>query len=261
MGGGREFRLHDFSAPPTPPNPTPLRLAIFDGCADSALLPGTARRLRALLTDLGCEVQSPPGQVCCGALATHTRRDERAGELRDGIVAAFAEVMEDCDHIVVSAAGCGLGMQRYPKAFAARTLDAIVRLDRLAPANLGAVPLRVAIHDPCHARHGQGIIAEPRRLLRRIPALELLEPHEADVCCGSAGAYAVQHAELSEAMGRRKAEVLAVTGCDLVVTSNPGCLGQIADGLAFVAPDIPIVPMTDLLWYARMGGARREESP
>ena len=259
MTAGRDIRMHHFSAPTTPPAATPLRLVMFDGCADGALLPGSARRLRALLKGLGCDVRTPAGQVCCGALATHTGRGERADILRDDNVAVFADVLPDCDHIVVAAAGCGLELQRYPEAFASRIIDAVVLLDRLAPVDLGAVPLRVALHDPCHARHGQGIVEEPRRLLRRIPALELLEPEEADVCCGSAGAYAVQHTELSEAMGRRKAEVLADTGCDLVVTSNPGCLGQIADGLAFVAPDIPILPLTDLLWYARMGGAGREE--
>ena len=34
---------------------------------------------------------------------------------------------------------------------------------------LAAVPLRVALHDPCHARHGQGILAEPRALSGRDP--------------------------------------------------------------------------------------------
>jgi glycolate oxidase iron-sulfur subunit len=112
------------------------------------------------------------------------------------------------------------------------------------------VPLRVALHDPCHARHTRGIVAEPRRLLARIPGLILCEPAESDVCCGSAGAYALRHRELSEAMGRRKAQALADTGCDLVVTTNPGCLGQIADGLSLVAPSLPVIPLSDLLWYS-----------
>jgi glycolate oxidase iron-sulfur subunit len=87
-------------------------------------------------------------------------------------------------------------------------------------------------------------------LLARIPGLEVLEPAEAEVCCGSAGAYALRHPEFADAMGRRKAEALAATGCDLVVTTNPGCLGQIADGLALVAPSVPVLPLTDLVWYA-----------
>ena len=103
---------------------------------------------------------------------------------------------------------------------------------------------------PCHARHGEGIVEAPRRLLDAVPGLVRLEPEEAEVCCGAGGPYAVFHPELAAAMARRKALRLAETGADLVVTSNPGCLGQIAAALAEVAPDLPIVPLTDLLWYA-----------
>jgi glycolate oxidase iron-sulfur subunit len=132
-------------------------------------------------------------------------------------------------------------------------------VDFLAEAELpplGAVPLRVALHDPCHARHGQGLVEAPRRLLARIPGLTILEPAEPEVCCGSGGAWGLRYPELSADLGRRKARFLAETGADLVVTSNPGCLGQIADGLAFVDDAPPILPLTDLVWYAARFGRR-----
>jgi len=235
------------------------RVIWFRGCADRALLPATARRLRELLRELGCEVREPSGQECCGALAAHAGRAARARRLRPSHLAAFApDAAGGAEPLVVAAAGCGCELKRYPPDLAARVTDAVVLLDRLAPSAFGAVPLRVAVHDPCHARHGQGIVVEPRRLLRRIPGLELCEPAEAEACCGSAGIYGLRHPELSAAMGRRKAEVLAATGCDLVVTANPGCLGQIADGLALVAPAVPVVPLSDLVWYScyRGRGAR-----
>ena len=75
-----------------------------------------------------------------------------------------------------------------------------------------------------------------------------VEAEEAEVCCGSGGTYSLRHRSLAEAMGRRKAERLAASGADVIVTANPGCLGQIADGLALVAPDLPIIPLTDLIW-------------
>jgi glycolate oxidase iron-sulfur subunit len=45
------------------------------------------------------------------------------------------------------------------------------------------------MHDACHMIHGQGIQQQPRALLAAIPDLELKEPMEAGVCCGSAGIY------------------------------------------------------------------------
>jgi glycolate oxidase iron-sulfur subunit len=151
---------------------------------------------------------------------------------------------------VVEAAGCGLELQSYPATIADRVRDASVLLDSLPLPQPSPVPLRVALHDACHARHGQGISDEPRRLLRDLPGLSLQEPAEPDVCCGSGGVFSIAHPELSERMGQRKATLLAATGADLVVTTNPGCLGQIIDGLALVAPGMPILPLTDLLWYA-----------
>ena len=53
-------------------------------------------------------------------------------------------------------------------------------------------------------------------------------------------------------MGRRKAAFLRATGADLVATSNPGCLGQIRDALAREAAGPPVVPLTDLVWYAAL---------
>ena len=232
------------------------RVAIFRGCADESLMPATARRLRELLDGLGCQVTVPAGQDCCGALAAHVEKPRRVQQLQTRNRLAFASDLARCDHVVVAASGCGQELASGSGDLAGRVIDAVTLLDRLQPDGFGAVPLRVAVHDPCHARHGLGVIDAPRRLLRRIPGLVVLDPAEAEVCCGSAGVYGIRHPELSAAMGRRKAQMLAATGCDLVVTTNPGCLGQIADGLALTHPDVPIIPLSDLVWYAWRKGRR-----
>ena len=60
-------------------------------------------------------------------------------------------------------------------------------IDMVPPTN--PVPIRVTYQDACHLVHGQGIRQQPRKLLRMIPGLELVEMQESDVCCGSAGIY------------------------------------------------------------------------
>jgi len=229
-------------------------VAFFRGCVNDILLPGAATRLRALLVAAGCRVVETPGLVCCGALDRHTGRPERAEGLRERNVVILDAFEGTWDTLVVEAAGCGLELRSYPSTVATRVMDGAELLSHLNLPPARRVPLKVVVHDPCHARHGQGIINEPRQLLRRIPGLILLESDEPDVCCGSGGAYSLLHPELSAAMGKRKAELLAATGADLVVTGNPGCLGQLADALCLVAPELPILPLTDLLWYAHLGG-------
>lgn len=235
------------SRPPDPAPQAPPSIVFFRGCANDALLPSSSVRLLQLLRSLGCPVRVPARQECCGALASHTGRGSRARRLRRANRDAFAG-LEPGDRILVEAAGCGLEWKtRYPD-LAESVSDAVVLLSELPAPPLAPIPLRVALHDPCHARHGQGIVEEPRRLLERIPGLRLLEPTEAEVCCGSGGIWGLRYPGPSAELGRRKARRLAETGADLVVTANPGCLGQIADGLALEAPDLPILLLTDLYW-------------
>ncbi len=230
----------------------PLRVALFAGCASADLLPASQRRLRALLVAAGCELVEVGGQTCCGALAAHAGQSETAARSRAVNLAAFAPV-DGMDVVVVEAAGCGLELRHSPPALADRVRDAAVLLAGRSLPPAQTMPLRVVYHDPCHARHGQGIVREPRALLARIPGLTIVDPEEAEVCCGSGGPYALLHPDLSARMGRRKAGNLAATGADLVVTGNPGCLGQIQAALGKRSPALPVLPLTDLLWYACLG--------
>lgn len=226
------------------------RLIWFAGCANEGLLPDSSRRLRELLVWAGAELVDDPGTACCGALAAHAGHRARADRLQACNLAAW-KGGDGAAAIVTEASGCGAAIAAYGDRLPLPQVDAMVWLASSARPAFGSVPLKVALHDPCHARHAQGIIDEPRALLRGIPGLTLLEPDEPDVCCGSGGIWALGHRDLSMAVGVRKARVLAATGADLIVTANPGCLGQIADGLATLPnPAPPILPLGDLLWYA-----------
>lgn len=247
--------------PPTPlvrlGRPGAPREAIiwFAGCANEGLLPDSSRRLRELLVWAGADLREPAGATCCGALAAHAGQPERAARHQELNLARWQDGPAAAA-VVTEAAGCGAAVRRYGDRLPAPQLDAMVWLAGAGRPAFGPVPLKVALHDPCHARHIQGIVREPRALLRAIPGLTLLEPDEPDVCCGSGGLWSLHHGALSAALGKRKARLLADTGADLVVTANPGCLGQIADGLAVLSGDgPPVLPLGDLLWYAALAGA------
>lgn len=242
---------------PQASKPDAAPVVFFTGCANAGMLAATSQRLQGILEAAGCRLEEPSGQECCGALAAHTGRPGRAARLRRRNRQVFADPVRDQEVILTEAAGCGHELQQYGADFAASVTDAVVFLADLDLPALGRVPLKVAYHDPCHALHGQGIYAEPRRLLGSIPGVELVEPEEPEVCCGSGGAWGLRHRRLSEELGLRKARNLAATGADLVVTANPGCLGQIADALLLVKSELPILPLTDLVWYSVLRGQKK----
>ena len=89
-------------------------------------------------------------------------------------------------------------------------------------APLRAVPLRVTYQDSCHLAHGQKIREAPRKLIRAVPGVELIEMQLADQCCGSAGVYNVTETEASLELLASKMDSARGTKAQAIVTANPG---------------------------------------
>ena len=53
----------------------------------------------------------------------------------------------------------------------------------------------------------------------------------ADICCGSAGVYNIEHNDMSLRILARKMEAVNSTGAEIVATANPGCLLQLQAGV------------------------------
>ncbi|MGH2699417.1 MAG: (Fe-S)-binding protein, partial [Actinomycetota bacterium] len=107
--------------------------------------------------------------------------------------------------------------------------------------------LRLAYHDACHLAHAQGVRAEPRALLSAIPGIELVEPPEWEICCGSAGIYNLLEPEAARQLGERKADNLLATGAQAIAAGNPGCTLQIAGRLRARGRELPIFHPIQLL--------------
>jgi len=176
--------------------------------------------------------------------------------------------LEGCEFVAVNAAGCGSAMKSYAnlledepgwtdraRAFSAKVRDVSELLAAVEPvARRHPVRLKVAYHDACHLAHAQGIREQPRALLRGIPELELVEPAEWEICCGSAGIYNLLQPEAGEELGRRKAENLLATGAQVVAAGNPGCALQIAAFCREAGRPMPVMHPMELLWRSIEGG-------
>ena len=139
--------------------------------------------------------------------------------------------------------------------FALRVIDISEFLAR-EPLRGPLAPVRrtVTYHDPCHVAHGQKIRKEPRALLAQIPELRVVELKEADWCCGSAGTYNLTQPEMAGRLQARKIANIEATKADAVVTSNPGCIIQIVQGLRAKGEAVEVLHIVELLDQA-YGGA------
>ncbi|MBL9077021.1 MAG: (Fe-S)-binding protein [Planctomycetes bacterium] len=229
-----------------------VRVALFTGCVMEPLFGHVHRAMLQVLLANGFEVTVPATQRCCGALLVHSGRPDRARQLAQQNVAAFA----DCDVVVDDAAGCGCTLGEYDRLlgddagaqFARKRRDVMAFLHA---EGLSATPAecraRAAYDDPCHLCHGQGVRLQPRALLAQVPGLELVAHARPEECCGSAGIYHLLHGELATAIGRRKAETLVAADVDLVLTGNPGCMIQIDNHLRALGHPRPVRHPVELL--------------
>lgn len=227
------------------------RVAFLSGCVQSVIAPQINAATVRVLARNGVEVVIPRGQGCCGSLSLHTGEQGQARELARHNFPLFPS---DVDAIITNAAGCGSGIHEYgllfagekdevaARAFGDRTLDVSVfltRLGLLSPPDL-PVELTAVYHDACHLAHAQGVVSEPRQLLRAIPNLTLVEAPEADLCCGSAGTYNLEQPEIAQTLGDRKAANLLSTPAQVVITGNIGCMTQLRTHLGSAGKPLPV---------------------
>jgi glycolate oxidase iron-sulfur subunit len=235
------------------------RVAFFAGCVANVTFAELNAATIRVLTANGCDVVVPDGQACCGALAAHAGVRDVARELARNNLRAF--LLDDVDAVVTNAAGCGSTLKEYDRlftpgepeygqasAFAKKTRDVTEFLAGLGlSASLKALPLRVTYQDSCHLLHGQKVREAPRKLLRFIPGLDLVELPHSDLCCGSAGVYNVTQTDASLELLAEKMHCASATGAQIIATSNPGCLLQMRAGAEMHHTDQQVLHVIELL--------------
>ena len=233
------------------------RVGFVSGCIMRELFADVNRASVELLARNGFEVVIPAGQGCCGALHAHAGDADFARRLARRNTEAFAGV----DVVISNSAGCGAAMREAGgwlpgegAAFAASVRDVCEFLDAEGlRAPLLPLPARVCYDDPCHLVHGQKVGDAPRRLLSRIPGLELVAHDSPEACCGAAGTYNLTQPAMSRAVLERKLASLAAADPDVVATGNPGCLMQLRAGIARAGLRARVVHPVELLSRSQSG--------
>jgi L-lactate dehydrogenase complex protein LldE len=213
---------------------TGKRVQLMATCLCDAFYDDVARATVEVLEHLGCEVDFPEGQTCCGQPAFNggdwaaSRRVVRhtvktfAGDapvvLPSGSCAAMLfhgaplEFEKEPDRAEVESLGRrtweladfivnGLGVKTWP----------------------GRYPKRVAFHRACHTRgtdSGPAALA----LLGSIEGLEIVPFGEGEQCCGFGGTFSVSFPHVSGGMGQLKLEHIRAAQPDELVSGDMSCM-------------------------------------
>jgi len=219
------------------------KVALFVTCLVDLFRPTIGFAAVKLLEEAGCDVEVPAAQTCCGQPAYNSgdRRDTRA--IARKVIAAF----ESYDYIVAPSGSCsGMLKVHYAglfsddpawrlraEAFSAKVHELVSFLtDVRGMKSVGArFAGTVTYHDACAGLRELGIHDQPRKLLKSVDGLTLVDLKDDNVCCGFGGTFCVKYPDISNAIVQKKADLIAATGAGTLLAGDLGCLMNMAGKL------------------------------
>ena len=221
------------------PGPEPRKkVAVFATCINEVMFPNTVNNTAVLLERLGCDVEFPRAQTCCGQMFTNTGYFDRALPS----VRAFLEAFEEYDYIVGPSGSCVGSVREQHEMLAldagedelARRVHEVQKrvydisefiVDVLGTVDVGAYfPHTVTYHASCHSLRVAEVGDRPIRLLQAVRGLEYIPLEDMRQCCGFGGTFSVKNSDVSIALGRDKARHVLETGAEYVASLDNACL-------------------------------------
>jgi L-lactate dehydrogenase complex protein LldE len=238
-----------------------VRVGLFVTCVNDAVFPETGKATVRLLERLGCDVDFPLGQTCCGQMHFNT------GYRREcvPIVRGFVDAFRGYDAVVVPSGSCAGMAKHYHETVAAESGDDRLCADVAATAPrvhelseflvdvLGVVdvgakfPHRVTYHPTCHSLRLLGVGDRPLRLLRAVDGIDLVELPAAAECCGFGGTFALKNPDVSTAMGADKVAHVLETEAEVVVAGDNSCLTHIGGLLGRLRTGVRAMHLAEVL--------------
>jgi L-lactate dehydrogenase complex protein LldE len=194
-----------------------------------------------LLEKLGCAVDYPLSQTCCG----QPMANSGYGSLTGGCNELFTENFSGYEAIVCPSGSCVLHVKDHlhsQKNEIAATgirqniyelsefLTDVLKIKSL-PA---AFPHKVGLHQSCHGQRGLHLasmservlpaFSKPELLLRMVKGLELIELERKDECCGFGGTFCVFEEAVSAKMGKDRVRDHVEHGAEYITGVDMSCL-------------------------------------
>jgi len=226
-----------------------VRVALFVTCVNDTLFPQTGRATVEVLERLGCRVEFPAEQTCCGQMHLNSGyRDEAIP-----IAQRFARAFAGYEHIVCPSGSCAAMVREHYAGLGVDVTGRVSELseflvDVLGVEDVGArYPGRVTYHPTCHSLRMLRLGERPLRLLRHVRELELVQLPEATTCCGFGGTFAVKNADTSAAMLADKLGSIRASGADVCAAVDSSCLLHIGGGLSRAGDSVRPVHLAEIL--------------
>ncbi|MEE2699494.1 MAG: (Fe-S)-binding protein [Pseudomonadota bacterium] len=218
-------------------------VGLFATCLVDLMRPSVGFATAKLIKNTGCNVIVPIEQTCCGQPAYNSGDNVGAKAIARKVILAF----KNFEYIVVPSGSCAsMISNHYPTLFkedgewlcrakdlAKKTFEltnflADIQNAKDFSAGYDGV---VTYHDSCSSLRELQIKDQPRKLLKKIKGLELIEGIESETCCGFGGLFCVKYPEISSHIVDAKISDILSTKADTLLANDLGCLINISGKL------------------------------
>ena len=192
---------------------------------------------------------------CCGSTLLRTGLVESAKKTALRNIELFERA--GAHTIVTSCAGCYKTIrQDYPKVgkvgarvvHVTQLVNELLETGKLRPSR--DLRLKVTYHDPCHLGRHNGLYEEPRRILKTLPGLEMveMERNKAEArCCGAGGGVKTAFPELAQKISGLRLDDAEKTGADVLATSCPFCYQSLKSSIESKGSPLVMMDLMELV--------------
>jgi len=222
------------------------------------MFPNVGKNTVEILERLGCEVDFPTLQTCCGQPAYNSGYLEEAKGSMKQMMRAF----KDAEYVVGPSGSCVGMIREYPHVFhgdpewekpaqelAAKTFELTQFIvDVLGVKDVGSTfKGKVTYHPSCHMTRILGVKDAPKILLQNVKGIEFVELPSGEDCCGFGGTFSVKKPEISAEMVKEKSRHVTETGAEYLVGGDMGCLMNIGGRMQREGKNVKVIHISEIL--------------
>ena len=203
-------------------------------CLCDAFYDDVARATVEVLEHLGCTIEFPEAQTCCGQPAFNGGDWPNSRKVVRHTVRTFSGTKP----VIIPSGSCAamlfhgapLEFEKEPDLDEVNTLgNRTWELADFIVNGLGVITwpgrydAKIAFHRSCHSR-GTNTAAAIQTLLSSIAGAEIVPFGEAEQCCGFGGTFSVGFPHISSSMGQLKLDHVRAAKPDVMTSADMSCL-------------------------------------
>lgn len=235
-----------------------MKVSLFITCLADVFYPGVGQDVVEILERVGCDVDFPQNQTCCGQPAYNSGYHKETKDVAKHMIRTF----EHADYVIIPSGSCGAMVHEYvhlfendsewkakAEALARKTYEFTQFLvDVLEIEDVGAFfDKKVTYHTSCHMTRLLGVKDAPMKLLSNVRGLKFTSLPNKETCCGFGGTFSVKMVPISEQMVNEKIDHIEETEAEVLIGADCGCLMNIGGRIERQNKSIKVMHIAQVL--------------